>query len=64
MSEMTYNSFDSDVQPSVLYTGYKTTVLRAPSQPLIFKKNLLKIFRCWFNFTPGVLDQQISLKIR
>ena len=35
MASEIYNGFDSSVQPSKLYPEYKSTVLRAPSQPMI-----------------------------
>ncbi len=38
---MIYNQFDETVQPSKLYPDYKSTVLRAPSKPLVMLKQTL-----------------------
>ncbi|GAA4395020.1 protocatechuate 3,4-dioxygenase subunit beta [Nibrella viscosa] len=35
MSRLTYNNFDREVHPPYLAPGYKSTVLRAPTQPLV-----------------------------
>jgi protocatechuate 3,4-dioxygenase, beta subunit len=41
MSLLEYNLFDADVQPSKLVPDYKSTVLRAPQQPLVLLKQSL-----------------------
>ncbi|MEP7267973.1 MAG: hypothetical protein ABI844_10130 [Saprospiraceae bacterium] len=35
MQSAGFNVFDENVQPSVLYPEYKSTILRAPSKALI-----------------------------
>ncbi|MEY4382616.1 MAG: hypothetical protein RI995_158 [Bacteroidota bacterium] len=35
MSQLMYNSLDTSVHPPKLYPDYKSTILRAPSQPMI-----------------------------
>ena len=41
MSELIYNKFDMDVHPPRLSVDYKSTVLRAPSKPLVLLKQSL-----------------------
>jgi protocatechuate 3,4-dioxygenase, beta subunit len=41
MSLLEYNLFDADVQPPKLVPDYKSTVLRAPQQPLVLLKQSL-----------------------
>jgi protocatechuate 3,4-dioxygenase, beta subunit len=41
MSEIIYNKFDRSVQPEYLYPAYKSTVLRAPTKPLVLIKQTL-----------------------
>lgn len=41
MSQLLPNSFDRDVQPPYLSPDYKSTVLRAPTQPLVVLKQSL-----------------------
>ena len=41
MSNKIPNRFDPEYQPPKLYEGYKSTILRAPSQPLIVIKQSL-----------------------
>lgn len=41
MSDLTYNQFDREVQPPYLAPDYKSTVLRAPTKPLVVIKQSL-----------------------
>ncbi len=41
MSQLIYNTFDYEVQPPRLAPDYKSTVLRAPSKPLVVVKQSL-----------------------
>lgn len=41
MSNIIYNHFDPEVQPARLYPDYTSTILRAPSKPLILLKQSL-----------------------
>ncbi len=41
MSNLVYNKFDQEVQPSKLFPDYKSTLLRAPTKPLVVIKQSL-----------------------
>jgi protocatechuate 3,4-dioxygenase beta subunit len=41
MNNITYNQFDREVHPPYLAPEYKSTILRAPTKPLIFLKQSL-----------------------
>lgn len=41
MSKLIYNQFDMEVQPSYLAPDYKSTILRAPTKPLVITKKTL-----------------------
>ena len=41
MSDKILNRFDPEYQPAKLYEGYKSTILRAPSKPLVVIKQSL-----------------------
>ncbi len=44
MSELIYSVFDPEVQPPVLYPDYASTILRAPTKPLmVLKKSLVEL---------------------
>jgi protocatechuate 3,4-dioxygenase beta subunit len=62
MSDFAENSFDTEVQPSRLYADYKSTILRAPSKPLIILKKVLTentgpVFK---DFDFGILDNDLT----
>jgi protocatechuate 3,4-dioxygenase beta subunit len=59
---MIYHSFDDNMQPPVLYPDYKSTILRAPSRPLIPLKKFIKDLSVpvYGDFTPGVLDHDLT----
>lgn len=57
-----YNSFDPEVQPSKLAPDYKSTILRAPSMPLIPLKKFLKDLTVpvYGDFSLGALDNDLT----
>ncbi|MGR3811788.1 protocatechuate 3,4-dioxygenase subunit beta [Jiulongibacter sp. NS-SX5] len=62
MSQIIYNKFDREVHPQYLYEGYKSTILRAPTKPLILtKQNLMEqtgpVFR---DFNLGEFDHDLT----
>ena len=62
MSEILQPGFDMEIQPSYLDKGYKSTLLRAPSKPLILPKKSLSestgpIFK---DFNLGDLDHDLT----
>lgn len=62
MSNLVYNQFDYEVQPSKLYPAYKSTVLRAPQQPLVvIKQSLSELSGPLFgDFNLGPLDHDLT----
>jgi protocatechuate 3,4-dioxygenase, beta subunit len=62
MNKIKYNLFDPEVQPSFLYPQYKSTVLRAPSKPLIPLHQALKDFTkpIFSDFNLGSLDHDLT----
>jgi protocatechuate 3,4-dioxygenase, beta subunit len=62
MTDITYNSFDQEVQPPFLHSPYKSTVLRAPTKPLIvLKQSLSELSGPLFgDFQLGPLDHDLS----
>ncbi len=62
MSEIIYNSFDPLVQPPALYPDYKSTVLRAPSKPLVLlKKSMAELSGPVFgDINLGPLDNDLT----
>ena len=56
------DSFDIEVQPSKLYTGYNSTVLRSPTKPMILLKKAIAehtgpLFK---DFKLGILDHDLT----
>lgn len=62
MCDFIESSFDIDVQPSRLYTEYTSTILRAPSKPLIILKKSLaeKTGPLFEDFNLGILDHDLT----
>jgi protocatechuate 3,4-dioxygenase, beta subunit len=62
MRQIILNSFDKETQPSKLYPGYKSTVLRAPQKPmLVLKQGLSESTGPIFgDFKLGPLDHDLS----
>jgi protocatechuate 3,4-dioxygenase, beta subunit len=60
--DITYNPFDESVQPSTLYPFYKSTVLRAPKQPLVLlKQSLAELSGPVFgSMSVGALDHDLT----
>lgn len=62
MSELSKNHFDMDVHPPYEASEYKSTILRAPSKPLLITKKTLSelsspVFK---DFELGVLDNDLT----
>lgn len=62
MSKLFQDSFDRSVQPPYAGSGYKSTLLRAPTQPLVVvKKSLSELTNPLFNdFNLGELDHDLT----
>ena len=62
MSSIIYNLFDREVQPPYLSPQYKSTVLRAPSKPLVvLKQSLSELSGPLFgDFKLGALDHDLT----
>lgn len=62
MEDITYNKFDSAVQPPYLAPGYKSTILRAPQKPLIvLKQSLAELSGPLFgDFELGEFDHDLT----
>ena len=62
MSKIIYNTFDREVQPAYLYPDYKSTILRAPTKPLIVLKQSLSELSgpVLGDFNLGVLDNDLT----
>ena len=62
MSDIIQSGFDNEIQPSYLYKDYKSTILRAPTKPLVMpKKSKLKLTGPVFkDFKLGVLDHDLT----
>lgn len=62
MPELIYNIFDREVHPAYLSPGYKSTVLRAPSKPLVvIKQSLSELTGPVFGSTHvGPLDHDLT----
>lgn len=62
MNEILCPASDPDVQPPRLYPEYKSTVLRAPTRPLVLlKKSLAELSGPVFgDFNPGPLDHDLT----
>jgi protocatechuate 3,4-dioxygenase beta subunit len=62
MSDFIESSFDMEVQPSFLYPEYTSTILRAPSKPLIVLKKSLaeKTGPLFEDFNLGILDHDLT----
>ncbi|QDK77208.1 protocatechuate 3,4-dioxygenase subunit beta [Spirosoma sp. KCTC 42546] len=62
MSDLSYNQFDREVQPPYLAPDYKSTVLRAPSRPLVvIKQSLSELSGPVFGETHvGPLDHDLT----
>lgn len=62
MSDFIESSFDIEVQPSFLYPEYTSTILRAPSKPLIVLKKSLaeKTGPLFEDFNLGILDHDLT----
>ena len=62
MTEFIHNPFDRSIQPSFLYPEYKSTILRAPSKPLIPIKLALKDLTkpVFGDFNLGSLDHDLT----
>jgi len=62
MSKLIYDEFDMNIQPSYNAPDYKSTILRAPSKPLVVTKKTLSelsgpIFK---DFELGTLDHDLT----
>jgi len=66
MSNLIYNLFDEEVQPPRLYTAYKSTVLRAPTKPLVFLKQRFSELTgpVFGDFELGSLDNDLTRNAR
>ena len=66
MNKIIYNTFDREVQPAYLYPDYKSTILRAPTKPLIvLKQSLSELSGPVFgNFILGALDNDLTKNSR
>lgn len=62
MCDFIENSFDIEVQPPRLYAEYTSTILRAPSKPLIILKKSLteKTGPLFEDFNLGILDHDLT----
>ncbi len=62
MSKPVHSEFDRSVQPPYLYEPYKSTILRAPSQPLVVpdKKNMVFSGPLFEGFQLGPLDHDLT----
>ncbi|MBM1107326.1 protocatechuate 3,4-dioxygenase subunit beta [Aurantibacter crassamenti] len=62
MSNIIQSGFDKEIQPSYLYEGYKSTIIRAPTKPLVMpKKSELSLTGPVFkDFKLGVLDHDLT----
>ncbi|PKA96731.1 protocatechuate 3,4-dioxygenase beta subunit [Flavobacteriaceae bacterium MAR_2009_75] len=62
MNESNKEGFDREIQPAYLYEGYKSTILRAPTKPLVVpKKSDIKLSGPVFkDFELGVLDHDLT----
>lgn len=62
MSILVYNNFDLDVQPPKLFPDYKSTILRAPTKPLVvLKQSLAELTGPVFgDFELGELDHDLT----
>lgn len=62
MSNPINSGFDSSVQPPYLYEPYKSTILRAPSQPLVIphKKDIVFTGPLFEGFKLGALDHDLT----
>jgi len=62
MSASTNSKFDMEVQPPYLHEPYKSTILRAPSQPLIVpkKKEITLSGPLFKEFKLGALDHDLT----
>ncbi len=62
MSQIIYNQFDREVQPAYLAPEYKSTILRAPTKPLvILKQSLSELTGPVFgDFNLGKLDHDLT----
>ena len=62
MSEILFNNFDPEVQPPHLYPEYKSTVLRAPTKPLVLLKKSLaeRTGPVFGDFNLGLFDHDLT----
>jgi protocatechuate 3,4-dioxygenase beta subunit len=66
MSNLIYNLFDEEVQPPRLYPAYKSTVLRAPTKPLVLLKQRFSELTgpVFGDFELGSLDHDLTRNAR